>query len=102
MRDFHLGQRVICVNAEGTMTRLVKGQEYIVRWHGPVDFGPQDVPALAELAKAAYGIRVRGIIRGDGTPDFPYNAARFQPLEPKVMEVFRQIAQNTKQPVHAE
>ena len=102
MKDFHIGQRVICVDDAccHPFPGVQKGKEYSVRWHGPQDFGVHSIPELAALARVGYGVKVKGITRG--AIDWPFSAGRFKPLEPQAMQIFRQIAQNTPKDVFAQ
>lgn len=76
---FHVGQKVVCVNALGTdsegIKELSRGAIYTVRWHGI-----HGVPYF----KPTYCVRVEGIVRFDDwaplNQDCPFRASRFRPV----------------------
>ena len=96
---FHIGQRVICVDAKGThVLEIAELQEraiYVVRWTGSM----ADFKYYCDSEKYApneAGVRITGIVRG--TEDFPFAAWRFRPLiERKTdISVFEEILRSTR------
>jgi hypothetical protein len=88
MYDFHVGQKVVCVDAQPnpralpTMDGLQEGQIYHIRWFGEMTH---------KTWGTFIGIRVQEIFRqpawaGD-TIDLPYNARRFRPLVEKKTDI---------------
>lgn len=94
MTDFHVGQKVICIDDyihpewrqpgfrySGSLDGIKRGQIYTVRAICPRTDAPDII-----------GLKLVGIIRP--LSDNPYYSARFRPLETKAISIFRKIAQD--------
>lgn len=89
MSEFYVGQKVVCVDDKlgpnpilATPWRLVRGNEYTVRWVGWYEH---------KRSGLIFGVRLSGIERVQPR-DTPYRANRFAPLESKAIQLFRKIA----------
>lgn len=99
---FYPGMQVVCVDDKVPLengavvkdAQITEGHVYTVRWCG-----------MAHLYVVGdyYGIKLVGVDSkfgaAYGTPDAPYNARRFRPVQP--IEIFRAIAADPRQPVQS-
>lgn len=93
MNDFHVGQKVVCINdtfKNVSIDQLIrKGQIYTVRWVG----------MYSHYVDGEFlGIKLEEIHRGDddgpegyGAADMPYRASRFRPLVEDKISMFRKL-----------
>lgn len=84
---FHVGQNVVCVNAENTrrddVAELVNGQIYTVAWCGHYTnlFG-----------ETMLSVRLEEVDRTSGAssiddPDHPFRATRFRPIQERKTDI---------------
>lgn len=81
MSAFHVGQKVVCVDAAGThlygIVELVQGEVYEIEWIGFYDAPKWPYPDL--LCVRLRGVRRKPVMPLDSPLD-PFRAARFRPV----------------------